>query len=648
MCGIAGFLDLNSRTSAENAEAVARRMADAVAYRGPDESDVWCDAGSGIALGHRRLSIVDLSATGHQPMHSACGRYVISYNGEIYNAAALRPELEAAGVPFRGHSDTEVMLAGFAVWGVVPTLSRLAGMFAFALWDRGERCLYLVRDRLGIKPMYWFCRNGHLVFGSELKALHAHPEAHFEIDRDAVTSFLRFGYVPSPQSIYRDVQKLSPGHVLRVSAALPAPEIETYWSLDHVVAQGRAAPFAGSDEDAASELERLLTDVVGEHMVSDVPLGALLSGGIDSSAVTALMQAQSNRPVRTFSIGFAEQSYNEADHAKAVAAHLGTDHHELYVTAADALAVVPRLPDFYDEPFADASQIPTCLVSALSRRHVTVALSGDGGDEVFAGYTRYLTALGLRQRLQNAPPALRQLSGKILGGIPAPALDWLSSMLPQKYRPSHAGDRLHKLALVLNESDDGYYRRLVSQWWQPECLVPGGHERQGLAFDDRVKDRVPDLVDRMQYLDTRTYLPDDILTKVDRASMAVSLEARVPLLDHRVVEFAWRLPQRLKIRAGQGKWLLRQVLYRHVPQTLIDRPKAGFSVPIDEWLRGPLRDWAEELLRPEQLSADGLLDPGPIRQRWDDHLQRRANWHYPLWAVLMLQAWRERWRATAR
>jgi asparagine synthase (glutamine-hydrolysing) len=643
MCGIAGFFDTRCRASSERATALARRMADAVAYRGPDEGDVWCDAGSGIALGHRRLSIIDLSSAGHQPMQSADGRYVISYNGEMYNAEELRPQLAAAGVVFRGHSDTEVMLEGFAIWGVTQTLRRLAGMFAFALWDRQERRLWLVRDRIGIKPLYWMYLDGQLLFGSEIKALRAHPAARFQIDRDATTAFLRLNYVPAPLTIYRDVHKLLPGHVLSISATDREPKVESYWSLDAAVEAGRESPFSGSDDDTIVALETLLTKVVGEHMMSDVPLGAFLSGGVDSSAVVALMQAQSSRPVRTFSIGFAEAAYNEAKHAAAVARHLGTEHHELYVSPDDARQVIPRLPEYYDEPFGDSSQIPTYLVSALTRKHVTVSLSGDGGDEVFGGYTRYLTARRFHRYVGHVPRFLRKWGAQALRGTSTELLDRLASVVPAKYRPSHAGDRLHKLAEVLNETDDGFYRRLVSQWWRPEDIVVGGREPQGLIWDERVKQRLPDLVDRMQYLDSLTYLPDDILTKVDRASMAVSLEARVPLLDHRIVEFSWRLPQSLKIRGGQGKWILRQMLYRHVPRKLIDRPKTGFGIPIGAWLRGPLRGWAEELLGPERLSADGLLRPEPIRQMWSEHLDGKRNWQYPLWTVLMLQAWRERW-----
>jgi asparagine synthase (glutamine-hydrolysing) len=643
MCGIAGFLDSRRRASAEQAAVRTRAMTDAIAYRGPNDGDVWCDAEAGIALGHRRLSIIDLTQAGHQPMHSACGRYVISYNGEVYNAEELRPELVTLGARFRGHSDTEVMLEGFAHWGVAATVRRLAGMFAFALWDRQDRRLWLVRDRMGIKPLYWSCIDGQLLFGSELKALRAHPDARFEIDRDAVPAFLRFNYVPAPLSIYRGINKLQPGYLLSFAAGDAEPRVEPYWSLDAAVAAGHANSFHGTDDEAIAALEALLGKVVGQHLMSDVPLGAFLSGGIDSSAVVALMQAQSSTPVKTFTIGFGEADYNEARHAKAVAKHLGTEHHELYVSPDDALDIIPRLPDYYDEPFSDSSQIPTCVVSALTRKHVTVSLSGDGGDEVFGGYTRYLTARSFQRFAGSVPRPVRSWAASLLRAASTDTLDRLAFVLPAHVRPSHAGDRLHKLAEVLDETEDGFYRRLVSQWWRPEQVVPGAREPRGLIWDDTVRQHLPDLIDRLQYLDMLTYLPDDILTKVDRASMVVALEARVPLLDHRVVEFAWRLPQSLKIRGGQGKWILRQILYRHVPQKLIDRPKTGFGVPIGAWLRGPLRAWAEELLAPERLSRDDLLSPEPVRRMWAEHLGGKRNWQYPLWTVLMLQAWRERW-----
>jgi asparagine synthase (glutamine-hydrolysing) len=575
-------------------------------------------------------------------MTSADGRWIISYNGEVYNADELRPELEAQGARFRGHSDTEVMIEAFARWGVEATLPRLIGMFAFALWDTRERRLYLVRDRLGIKPLYWGWFGNLLLFGSELKALRAHDGWKPEIDRDALASYMRHNYVPGPWTIYRNVSKLPPGSVAIFKPG-ESPEIKRFWSLEEVVGSGIAHRTAMSEAEAADALEALLSDAVRRRMIADVPLGAFLSGGIDSSTVVALMQANASRPVRTFSIGFREEGYNEAQHAKEVAAHLGTDHTELYVDPGHARDVIPRLADMFDEPFSDSSQIPTYLVSEMTRRHVTVALSGDGGDELFAGYVRYFQAMRLFPLLERAPASVRGAMAGMIRALPPQAWSQLFRLAPVRCRPSQAGDKMHKLAGILNESLGGYYRFLVSHWREPDALVRGGHEHRGLLWDPAVRERVPDPIERMQYLDTATYLPDDILTKVDRASMAVSLEARVPLIDHRVVAFAWTLPPSLKVRDGTGKWLLRKVLARHVPDRLFDRPKMGFGVPIDSWLRGPLRDWAEALLSERRLAAEGFLDPAMVRDTWAQHLGGRVNHQYLLWDILMFQAWKERW-----
>ena len=642
MCGLTGIFD--PRSSAPLAKNL-RAMTDRLVHRGPDADGVWTDDAAGIALGHRRLSIIDLSPAGAQPMTSACGRYVIVYNGEVYNAEDIRGELvEAGNAPnYRGHSDTEVMLAAFSRWGVRATMDKLIGMFAFALWDREERCLVLARDRLGIKPLYWGEDGGLFLFASELKSFHAHPGFRPEIDRAALAAYMRYNYVPAPASIYKDVFKLEPGCLLFKRAGQPA-RVERYWDLRRIAHDGQSAPRDLSDRDAVDETDALIGDAVKRRMVADVPLGAFLSGGIDSSTVAALMQAQSDVPVKTFSIGFDADGYDEAPHAAAVARHLGTDHTELYVDPGQALDVIPRLPDFYDEPFADSSQIPTYLVSALTRQHVTVALSGDGGDEVFAGYTRYAWGDLLRRRTGRIPRPLRAGTARMLHCLSEDSWDRLLKHLPVARRLSHPGQKVHKLADVLAQPDDmALFRRLITAWRDPAAVVPGAAETPTLAWDDSVREDVPKFMERMQLLDSLMYLPDDILTKVDRASMAVSLEARVPLLDHRVVEFAWSLPRHMRVRDGQGKWILRRVLDRYVPPALTERPKMGFGIPVDRWIKGPLRDWAEDLLSPTALAEGGLLDPAPIRHAWDEHLSGTRNRTTELWSVLMFQAWRRRW-----
>jgi len=641
MCGIAGFLDRQGRGSADTLQRLAQAMGDSLLHRGPDDGGVWTDAPAGLAFAQRRLAVVDLSPMGHQPMVSRSGRFIINYNGEVYNFAEMRRELEGLGKTFRGHSDTEVILEGCEQWGIAATVKRLIGMFAIALWDRESRTLWLARDRMGIKPVYWGMFGDLVLFGSELKALLVHPGWTPEIDRNALAAFMRHNYVPAPYSIYRGVRKLRQGHILTIAPG-EAPREEPFWSLEETVATGKSNLLQNlSDKDATDQLEALLRDAVGRRMIADVPLGAFLSGGVDSSTVVALMQAQSDRPIKTFSIGFHEGAFDEAPHARAVARHLGTDHLDLYVDSRQTLDVIPDLPQWFDEPFADSSQIPTFLVSKLTRNHVTVALSGDGGDELFAGYTRYMLAMKLWRRIGSLPLGLRNAMAGMMRSLPPASWDKIFSLIPAGSRPSHPGDKVWKLASILGETDDGIYKRLVSHWDQPDSVVIGGHEPAGLLDDPATQRLAPDFLDRMQYLDMATYLPDDILVKVDRASMAVALEARVPLIDHRVVEFSWRLPQHFKLRDGQSKWLLRQVLYRHVPRELIERPKMGFGVPIDSWLRGPLRDWAESLLSAERLKRDGLFDPVPIRAKWAEHLSGRRNWQYLLWDVLMAQAWLE-------
>ena len=649
MCGLTGFYQYTTSGPPEQLRALVQRMNATLIHRGPDDVGDWVDAAAGIALAFRRLAIVDLSPAGHQPMASASGRYVLVFNGEVYNFQDLRRELQAQGCAphFRGHSDTEVILAAIEAWGLRKAVERFVGMFAMALWDRQERTLHLVRDRLGIKPLYYTWAGPTFLFGSELKALRAHPAFCAGIDRDALALYLRHNYIPAPYSIYKGVFKLPPGTILSVTAgknamAQPVP----YWSARTVAESGIAHPFTGSEEEAITELDGLLKEAVGLRMIADVPLGVFLSGGIDSSTVVALMQAQSRRPVRTFSIGFQEDSYNEAQHAKAVACHLGTDHTELYVTPEETMAVIPRLPMLYDEPFADASQIPTFLVSELARRHVTVSLSGDGGDELFAGYNRYFWGRSIWRQIGWMPRRLRGTAARTLAGVSPGAWDRMfhtaGAVLPKNLRQRNPGDKLAKLAEVMSaDGPDAMYLALVSHWKEPAALVPGAFEPPTpLTQRDQWAD-LPDFTQRMMYLDTITYLPDDILVKVDRASMGVSLEARVPLLDHRVVEFAWRLPLSLKIRNEQGKWLLRQVLYRYVPREIIERPKTGFGVPLDVWLRGPLRDWAEALLAEQRLRAEGFFQPEPIRSKWAEHLAGRHNWQYYLWSVLMFQSWLE-------
>ncbi|MEI7608146.1 MAG: asparagine synthase (glutamine-hydrolyzing) [Rhodospirillaceae bacterium] len=642
MCGIAGLWDTAAATAADELRRLTLAMSDSLVHRGPDDGGLWVDEAAGIGLGQRRLSIVDLSPAGHQPMVSACGRYVIVYNGEVYSHEEIRPELTARGIRFRGHSDTEVILEAMAVWGVEATVARLIGMFAIALWDRQKRTLTLVRDRLGIKPVYWRFEGGRLLFGSELKALRANPGWIPEVDQQAVSSFLRLNYVPAPRTIYKGVRKLEPGCIL--SFRVGAEPVESrYWDARTVARTGIAAPFTCSDQDLIDRLDILLKDAVGRRMIADVPLGAFLSGGIDSSLVVALMQAQSTGRVRSFSIGFEEAGYDEAPHAKAVAAHLGTEHTELYVSSAHALETIPRLADWYDEPFADSSQIPTFLVSEMTRRHVTVALSGDGGDELFAGYNRYFLGAALWRKLGWLPASVRRSVAGAIRAVPVSGWDRVAACLPKRFAPPQAGDKAGKFADILGLADAGaVYRRLVSSWEEPEALLPGVSESHGVLWDEDIAREFPDLVTRMQFMDLVTYLPDDILTKVDRASMAVALEARVPILDHRVVEFSARVPFSARIRDGQGKWLLRRVLDRYVPRALIERPKMGFGIPIDSWLRGPLREWSESLLEPSSLAEAGL-EPTPIRRVWQEHLGGGRNWQYRIWTILMLQAWRRRW-----
>ena len=645
MCGITGFLDFKRASPDSVLAPTVRAMADSLVHRGPDEGGVWVDEAAGIALGHRRLSIIDLSAAGGQPMQSRSGQFILSYNGEIYNAEELRAEL-GGGHAWQGHSDTEVLVEGIAAWGLEATVSKCIGMFALAVFDRERRTLALVRDRFGKKPLYWSQQGPLFVFGSELRALRAHPQFRASLDRNGLVGFVRRGYYLDPDTVYAGVHQLEPGHILTVATNGTVAQ-SAYWSLARTIGEARAKPFTGSDAEATDALEVALTGAVARRVVADRPIGAFLSGGYDSSTVVALMQKASARPVRTFSIGFHEAGYNEAPFARAVAAHLKTDHTEFMVTARETLDVIPKLADIYDEPFADSSQIPTFLVSKLARRHVCVALSGDGGDELFAGYNRYHLGETLRRRLALLPRSLRSAIARGLSAARPETLDRLAGVIPERLRPPNLGDKLHKFAGVVALDESGVYRQLTSQWPQPGDVVIGGQERIWPLPDARLEALLPDAIERMQYLDSVSYLPGDILTKVDRASMAVSLEVRAPLLDTRVAAFAWSLPMALKIRNGDAKWLLRQVLYRHVPQALVDRPKAGFGIPIGAWLRGELRDWAEDLLDEHSLRDAGIFNPAPLRKLWTQHLDGGRNHQAALWPILMFESWRRRHRVPA-
>lgn len=644
MCGIAGFFTHSESRDSNAMTAVVRGMTDAIRLRGPDDEGAWVDPEHGVALGHRRLSILDLSPLGHQPMTSTSGRYVMVFNGEIYNFQQLRAELEPLGHTWRGHSDTEIMLAAISQWGVLEATRRFNGMFAFALWDRQEAALHLVRDRLGEKPLYYGRVGNTLVFGSELKAVRAYPGFSMDVNRTALTALLRHNYIPDPLCIHTSFHKLPPATMVTFRSPTDEPEPVCYWSLREVIARGRANPFEGSDDEAVDHFESLLKSAVGLRMISDVPLGAFLSGGVDSSLIVAMMQAQSSRPVRTFTIGFHEKEHNEAGFAKEVARHLGTDHTELYVSGQDALNVIPKLPDLYDEPFSDDSQIATYLVCQMARQHVTVALSGDAGDELFGGYERYAVGRSLWNKFAWMSPAQKKLAARAMTSLAPSTLNALGRMagpvLPGALRKVRLGDKLHKLAEVISVPGmDTLYLNLMSHWKRPAEIVIGGAEPTTSMVDQTGWPEVSDFTHRMMHLDMENYLPGDILAKVDRAAMGVSLETRIPLLDTDVMEFAWRVPYSMKVRQGHGKWLMRQALYRHVPRALIDRPKRGFGIPLEHWLRGELRDWAEDLLSEARLKREGFFHPAPIRQKWDEHLSGSRNWNFYLWDVLMFQAW---------
>lgn len=643
MCGLAGFV--TPAGLGPGAASVLTAMTDAIARRGPDDAGQWLDQKAGVALGHRRLAIIDLSPAGHQPMSGEEQRFVITYNGEIYNYRELRARLEREGraPAWRGTSDTEVLLAAIAAWGVEEALRQVAGMFAFALWDRREQTLTLARDRMGEKPLYYGWQGQGdartLLFGSDLAALRRHPAFTAGIDAEAIGLMLRYLYVPEPWSAYSGVRKVMPGTFVTLRPSDGHETATAYWSTLEVAAEGVASPFTGGAEAAVEGLEKILGDAIERQMVSDVPLGAFLSGGVDSSTIVALMQARSSRPVKTFTIGFQEDSHNEADHARAVAAHLGTEHTERLVTAADARDVIPDLPAMFSEPFADSSQIPTFIVSRLAREQVTVALSGDAGDELFGGYNRHLYSHRHWDRIASVPRSVRAILPPMMTAISPEIWDQTLGRLLRD-RVTAVGDKVHKAAGAIgSRTADDLYHALLSVNATPDALMGRRLEGEGFAAHDLSGLAGLQPAERMMALDAVHYLPGDVLTKVDRAAMASSLETRVPMLDPEVVKFAWSLPLEFKIRDGVSKWALRQVLYRHVPRGLIERPKMGFGVPVGAWLRGPLRDWAEELLAPSHLATDGLFDPQAVRKMWLRHLSGARNHESQLWPVLMVQAW---------
>ena len=649
MCGFTGFWQLPDWSDQRLQETV-RMMSERLSHRGPDGSGEWCDESAGFALGHTRLAIQDLTSEGHQPMVSSSQRFVIAYNGEVYNAPLLRSELESRGfdLHWRGHSDTETILACIERWGLEGSVKKFIGMFAFALWDRLERSLHLVRDRLGIKPLYYGFQKNSFLFGSQLNALKKHPTFENKICSEALSNFFKYNVVPAPFSIYQGIYKLLPGTILTLKTHDSSPNLFSYWDSFEVSLSAQNTTFGGVYSDAVEELDILLRDSVKLRMIADVPLGTFLSGGIDSSTVTALVQSQSNRPIKSFSIGFEEQRYNEAPYASEIASYLGTDHSEVIVTSQQAMGVIPKLPSIFDEPFSDSSQIPTFLVSKLARNSVTVSLSGDGGDELFAGYNRHIWGDKIWSKASVFPEKLRYLLSQGLTTFHQEkwnkCFDLLNPLLPNRFRLKDPGRHFHDLAkYIYAGTPEEFYSSIVSHWTNADDLLIDSPTISSSLTKAKCSS-YPSFTEWMMANDLATYLPDDILTKVDRSSMAVSLEARVPLLDHRVFEFAWSLPLSWKLQGTTGKRILRDVLNRYVPAKLVERPKMGFGVPIEHWLRNDLRDWAEDLLDADKIRNQGFLDPKPIRQKWDEHLSGRTNWQYHLWDVLMWQAWLENQR----
>lgn len=637
MCGLAGFF--NSSPQVGSFESILYAMTKRIEHRGPDGNGVWFNLDDRIGLGHQRLAVIDTSQQGHQPMQSQCGRYVVVYNGEIYNYRELKQGLIAKGHCFLGNSDTEVLLALIVEHGILQTLQLISGMFAFALWDKKNKTISLARDRIGEKPLYYGLVHGALVFGSELKSIRAYPEFKSQISRSSLALFLQYGYIPAPHSIYANIFKLPPGTCISVSTStihtLPTPT--TYWSAQRVADDGLMSQPKISERRALQQTHALLSDIVKNRMVADVPIGAFLSGGIDSSLITALMQVHSDKPVKTFTIGFQDKAYNEAEYAKLVAQHLKTDHIELYVGATDALSVIPQLATIYDEPFADSSAIPTFLVAQLAKQHVTVCLSGDGGDEVFGGYNRYLLGQKIWKKIALCPHPIRVFMQKLFLTVPPTKWDVFFNAM----RLPSMGDKIHKLASVVGvKSPELLYQHLISQWFNAHSLVKG-QEQCGteIKMVDLTQSQGVNFIEKMMITDTLSYLPDDIMVKVDRAAMAVSLESRAPYLDHQLIEFIWTLPQDLKIRRSETKWLLRQILSNYLPNKLVERPKMGFGIPLASWLRGPLRDWADSLLDKTMLDQQDMLHSGPIIDKWKEHLSGRRNWQYALWPILMFQEW---------
>lgn len=642
MCGIAGFYALKTDRSRAELHVLGQKMAATLEHRGPDAGDVWQDPDRPLVLAHRRLSIIDLSKDGAQPMESASGRYMLIYNGEFYNFRILRKELESAGIVFRGRSDTEIFLAAIELWGLNRALQKIDGMFAFALWDRQDRQLHLIRDRLGKKPLYLGWAGPHLIFGSELKALRAHPDFTAQINREALALYLQHGWTPAPHCIYENVWMLKPGHRITLNlddlpGDLPLHTLmQPYWHPQDVIQHVQTMRLQGNEKEIIDEFETLLKNCVADRMVADVPLGAFLSGGIDSSSIVALMQSLSTQPIKTYTIGFTEQSYDEAGYAQKIATHLGTQHHSLYLSDQETLEIIPQLPEIYDEPFADISAIPTFLISQFARQSVTVALSGDGGDEMLGGYTRHVQGPRLWRNLRFVPAFLRKALAGTLQTVPTTYWDTMPGMPPQ------FGHKIHKASAILaGESQTGIYRRLLSHWDAPP--LKHAATMPDLLEDLSLEDMKLSFAERMMIWDTLTYLPGDILTKIDRASMAASLEARAPLLDTRIFEYVWRLPESYKIHHGKGKYLLREMLARHVPRKLFERPKQGFNMPVGEWLRGGLRDWAEDLLDERTLEQQGWLDAQHVRALWQAHLNGQGHHATGLWSILMFQAWHKKW-----
>lgn len=643
MCGIVGFFSADGC----NKQNIVVQMMDAIKHRGPDDKGFWHNSESNLYLGHRRLSVVDLSSLGHQPMTSCSDRYVIVFNGEIYNHLQLRTSLKKSGVniTWRGHSDTETLLACIDTWGLKKTINKCSGMFAIALYDKKHNSIYLVRDRMGEKPLYYGIQNGVFLFGSELKALKKHPEFQGEIDRNSLALQLKYNYIPTPYSIYKGIKKLTPGTILKVSVNSKYPNTESiesptaFWSLKEVAINAQLDTYTGSAIEAVNDLDKLLSQSVKGQMEADVSLGAFLSGGIDSSLIVSLMQSQSLSPVKTFSIGFEQEGYNEAVYAKQIAQHLGTEHTELYVSAEDAMETIPKLSRLYDEPFSDSSQIPTYLVSAMTKESVTVSLSGDAGDELFGGYNRYLWTRKIWNRVKYMPNSLRKF---IAWGMTSVSPEVWNKILSQIVSMPLPGDKIHKLANILPaKSAEDFYFHLVTHWHDIDTIVIGAKDPVAPVEHKSLGLNLGSIEQNMMYLDSISYLPDDILPKLDRAAMGVSLETRIPFLDHHVVEFAFKLPLSMKIRNGEGKWILKKVLDGYIPRELMERPKMGFGVPIDLWLRGPLRDWAESLLDESRLKKEGFFHAESIRKKWNEHLSGRRNWQNHLWDVLMFQAWLE-------